>query len=65
MTELTLEDLDLSKEAFDDKDGWGLHIVRAMSAKCGVTADPASGKWDWARCATRRSDISPAQPGGT
>ncbi|MFB4305987.1 ATP-binding protein [Actinomadura sp. GTD37] len=49
MTELTLEDLDLSEEAFDDNGGWGLHIVQAMSAKCGVTADPSGGKWIWAR----------------
>ena len=49
MAELTLEDLDLSEEAFDDNGGWGLHIVQAMSDKCGVTADPAGGKWVWAR----------------
>ncbi|NEA26228.1 ATP-binding protein [Actinomadura bangladeshensis] len=47
--ELTLDDLDLSEEAVDDNGGWGLHIVQAMSAKCGVTADPADGKWVWAR----------------
>ncbi|TDC75449.1 ATP-binding protein [Actinomadura sp. 7K507] len=49
MTELTLEDLDLSEEAFDDNGGWGLHIIQALSAKCGVTADPAGGKWIWTR----------------
>ncbi|MEU8799544.1 ATP-binding protein [Spirillospora sp. NPDC048819] len=49
MTELTLEDLDLSEEAFDDNGGWGLHIIQALSARCGVTADPAGGKWIWAR----------------
>ncbi|MEO3827427.1 ATP-binding protein [Actinomadura sp. B10D3] len=49
MTELTLEDLDLSEEAFDDNGGWGLHIVQALSAKCGATADPAGGKWVWSR----------------
>ncbi|CNG76821.1 Histidine kinase-%2C DNA gyrase B-%2C and HSP90-like ATPase [Mycobacterium tuberculosis] len=49
MTELTLEDLDLSEEAFDDNGRWGLHIIQALSAKCGVTADPAGGKWIWAR----------------
>ncbi|MFB4306777.1 ATP-binding protein [Actinomadura sp. GTD37] len=48
-SELTLEDLDLSEEAFDDNGGWGLHIVQAMSAKCGVTADPTGGKWVWCR----------------
>ncbi|MEU8345321.1 ATP-binding protein [Spirillospora sp. NPDC048832] len=49
MTVLTLEDLDLSAEAFDDNGGWGLHIVQALSAKCGVIGDPAGGKWVWAR----------------
>ena|SRR5690606_31831805 len=49
MAELTLDDLDLSEEAFDDNGGWGLHIVKAMSANCGVTADPAGGKWVWSR----------------
>ncbi len=48
-TELTLEDLDLSEEAFDDNGGWGLHIIQALSTKCGVTGDPAGGKWIWAR----------------
>ncbi|MEV0660760.1 ATP-binding protein [Actinomadura luteofluorescens] len=47
--ELTLEDLDLSEEAFDDNGGWGLHIVQALSTKCGVTGDPAGGKWIWSR----------------
>ncbi|MFA1548008.1 ATP-binding protein [Actinomadura chokoriensis] len=65
MRELTLDDLDLSEAAFDDNGGWGLHIVQVLSAKCGVIADPGGGKWVWSRCATRRSDISPAQPGGT
>ena len=46
---LTLEDLDLSEEAFDDNGGWGLHIVQALSTKCGVTGDPAGGKWIWSR----------------
>ena len=49
MTELTLDDLDLSEEAFDDNGGWVLHIVQALSAKCGVIGDPAGGKWIWAR----------------
>ncbi|SNT53007.1 Anti-sigma regulatory factor (Ser/Thr protein kinase) [Actinomadura meyerae] len=48
-TELTLEDLDLSAEAFDDNGGWGLRIVQALSARCGVTTDPAGGKWVWSR----------------
>ncbi|WP_165978528.1 ATP-binding protein [Actinomadura darangshiensis] len=49
MAELTLEDLDLSEEAFDDNGGWGLHIVQALSTKCGVIVDPAGGKWIWSR----------------
>ncbi|MBB6396993.1 sensor histidine kinase regulating citrate/malate metabolism [Actinomadura coerulea] len=49
MKELTLEDLDLSEEAFDGNGGWGLHIVQALSSKCGVTGDPAGGKWIWSR----------------
>jgi anti-sigma regulatory factor (Ser/Thr protein kinase) len=47
--ELTLDDLDLSEEAFDDNGGRGLHIVQALSAKCGITADPSGGKWIWSR----------------
>jgi anti-sigma regulatory factor (Ser/Thr protein kinase) len=46
---LTLDDLDLSEEAFDDNGGWGLHIVQALSAACGATRDPGGGKWVWAR----------------
>nr|WP_165966611.1 ATP-binding protein [Actinomadura sp. 7K507] len=49
MTELTLEELDLSEQAFDDNGGWGLHIVKALSAACGATRDPGGGKWVWAR----------------
>jgi anti-sigma regulatory factor (Ser/Thr protein kinase) len=47
--ELTLDDLDLSEEAFDDNGGWGLHIIQALSSTCGVMGDPAGGKWIWAR----------------
>jgi anti-sigma regulatory factor (Ser/Thr protein kinase) len=47
--EPTLDDLDLSEEAFDDNGGWGLHIVQALSATCGATRDPGGGKWIWAR----------------
>lgn len=49
VVELTLEDLDLSEEAFDDNGGWGLHIIRVLSSGCGVTGDPAGGKWIWSR----------------
>ena len=47
--EPTLDDLDLSEEAFDDNGGWGLHIVQVLSAACGATRDPGGGKWVWAR----------------
>ncbi|QKG22977.1 ATP-binding protein [Actinomadura verrucosospora] len=47
--QLTLDDLDLSEEAFDDNGGWGLHIVQALSARCGATRDLNGGKWIWAR----------------
>ncbi|TDD35974.1 ATP-binding protein [Actinomadura sp. KC06] len=48
-TTLTLEDLDISEEAFDDNGGRGLHIVQAVCVRCGATRDPAGGKWVWAR----------------
>ncbi|MFI0485378.1 ATP-binding protein [Actinomadura sp. 9N215] len=46
---LTLDDLDVSEEAFDDNGGRGLHIVRALSVRCGATRDLGGGKWVWAR----------------
>lgn len=49
VVELTLEDLDLSEEAFDNNGGWGLPIVQALSTACGATKDPIGGKWIWAR----------------
>ncbi|KAB2378999.1 ATP-binding protein [Actinomadura montaniterrae] len=49
LRKLTLDDLDLSEEAFDDNGGWGLHIVQALATRCGATHDPAGGKWIWAR----------------
>ncbi|MFD0856870.1 ATP-binding protein [Actinomadura adrarensis] len=48
VVELTLEDLDLSPENFDNNGGWGLPLVEALSASCGVTRDPKGGKWVWA-----------------
>ncbi|MFA1550884.1 ATP-binding protein [Actinomadura chokoriensis] len=65
MTEMTLDTLDVSEERWEDNGGRGLPIVAALAASCGHTPDPHGGKWVWASCATRRSDISPAQPGGT
>jgi len=49
IVELTLEDLDLSEENFDNNGGWGLALVEALAASCGVTPDPKGGKWIWAR----------------
>jgi hypothetical protein len=46
---MTLDDLDLSEEAFDENGGWGLQIVQALSARCGAVRDPVGGKWIWAR----------------
>jgi hypothetical protein len=43
-TELTLEDLDLSEERFDDNGGRGLAIVSSMSDAYGHTRDPVEGK---------------------
>lgn len=60
IVELTLEDLDLSEENFDNNGGWGIAIVQALSTSCGITHDPRGGKWVWARCATRPSGMSPA-----
>lgn len=47
--QLTLEDLDLSEENFDNNGGWGLSLVHSLSAACGVTRVPGGGKWVWAR----------------
>ncbi|MFI6515887.1 ATP-binding protein [Spirillospora sp. NPDC050679] len=47
--ELSLEDLDLSEESFDDNGGRGLPIVQALATACGYTVDPGGGKWVWAR----------------
>lgn len=47
--ELRPEDLDLSPEHFDDNGGWGLTIVTALAAACGVTPLPSGGKIVWAR----------------
>src|SRR5690349_4433653 len=44
LRKLTLDDLDLSAEAFDDNGGWGLHIVQALATRCGATRDPGGGK---------------------
>ncbi|GAA2733436.1 ATP-binding protein [Actinocorallia aurantiaca] len=49
VVELELEDLDLSEESFDDNGGWGLTLVAALSADCGVTPLDSGGKVVWAR----------------
>jgi signal transduction histidine kinase len=49
VVEITLEDLDLAEESFDDNGGWGLPLVQALSTACGYTHDPNGGKWVWAR----------------
>lgn len=49
VTELTLDTLDVSEPAWDDNHGWGLNLVRALSAECGCCPDPQGGKWVWAR----------------
>lgn len=47
--ELTLEDLDLCEEHFDDNGGRGLHLVQALAGDCGVRRTEPTGKWVWAR----------------
>jgi two-component sensor histidine kinase len=49
VVELTLNDLDLSEENFDNNGGWGLPLVRALSCDCGVSKTNPRGKWVWAR----------------
>uniref|UniRef100_A0ABP6QFH5 Histidine kinase/HSP90-like ATPase domain-containing protein n=1 Tax=Actinocorallia longicatena TaxID=111803 RepID=A0ABP6QFH5_9ACTN len=48
--EMSFEALDASEGSWDSGGGWGLPIVAALSASCGVRADPAGGKWVWAAC---------------
>ncbi|MCW2914902.1 MAG: hypothetical protein JWN52_2970 [Actinomycetia bacterium] len=49
MVELTLDDLDLSPENFDDNGGRGLPIVQALATECGIHQTGPHGKWVWAR----------------
>jgi anti-sigma regulatory factor (Ser/Thr protein kinase) len=50
IVELTLDDLDLSEENWDDKGGWGLPIVATLAQDCGFTPHPRNGgKTVWAR----------------
>jgi hypothetical protein len=48
VTELTLGDLDASPNTWDNGGGWGLPIVEALSATCGLHPDEQRGKWLWA-----------------
>jgi anti-sigma regulatory factor (Ser/Thr protein kinase) len=50
IVELTLDDLDLAPENYDDNGGRGLALVQSLAASCGITRDPKGGKWIWARC---------------
>jgi hypothetical protein len=52
VVELTLDDLDLSEDNFDDNGGWGLPLVRALSCDCGVSRTSPRGKWVWSRLTT-------------
>lgn len=52
--ELALEDVVPDPQALDEGDddgtgGWGLPIVQALSAECGVRRTAPAGKWVWAR----------------
>lgn len=47
--ELTLEDLDLTPEKFDDNGGRGLQLVQSLATECGVRRTEPHGKWVWAR----------------
>lgn len=51
VTELALEDLDLSEENLDDNGGWGLHLVQSLSSECGIRRTDPVGKWVFARFA--------------
>jgi K+-sensing histidine kinase KdpD len=52
VVELRLEELDLAEENWDRNGGWGLTIVRALSADCGVNPLPSGGKLVWSRLRT-------------
>lgn len=52
LVEVTLDDLDLAEERWDDNGGWGLAIVAGLASDCGYRRDPAGGKWVWARLGT-------------
>ncbi|WP_106397599.1 ATP-binding protein [Actinocorallia populi] len=49
VVEVEPEELDLDEKGFDDNGGWGLTLVAALSADCGVTPLASGGKVVWAR----------------
>lgn len=57
VTTITLEDLDISEESFDDNGGRGLPIVHALAVDCGYTPTPGGGKWVWASLGSGRDDL--------
>ncbi|MGI8333180.1 ATP-binding protein [Actinomadura scrupuli] len=52
VVELEPGDLDLSEEHWDRNGGWGLTIVKSLSAACGVHPLPSGGKVVWSRLRT-------------
>jgi anti-sigma regulatory factor (Ser/Thr protein kinase) len=60
MPDLTPGTLDLREENFDDNGGWGLPLVQALSADCGVEPTHGGGKWIWANISVAVADSSPA-----
>ncbi|GAA0957348.1 ATP-binding protein [Actinocorallia libanotica] len=53
VVEMEPEELDAGEEGFDDNGGWGLTLVAALSADCGVTPLDSGGKVVWARLQRR------------
>ncbi|MFD0857094.1 ATP-binding protein [Actinomadura adrarensis] len=56
VAELTLADVEPDAQALDPghddgTGGWGLPIVQALSAECGVRRTQPHGKWVWCRIA--------------
>jgi anti-sigma regulatory factor (Ser/Thr protein kinase) len=65
---VTLDDLDLSEDGFDENGGRGLHIIDALAVEWGYRPDPVDtetgrpgGKWVWARLATTGAALATSQ----